>query len=36
MINQKEKHTDKFKKGKIGEASNKFELISKEGVITVK
>lgn len=33
---QKEKHTDKLKKGKIGEASNKLELISKEGVITVK
>ncbi|WP_309598881.1 DUF4097 family beta strand repeat-containing protein [Lysinibacillus fusiformis] len=33
---QKEKHTDKLKKGKIGEASNKLELISKEGVITIK
>lgn len=33
---QKEKHTDKLKKGKIGEASNKLVLISEEGVITVK
>lgn len=33
---QKEKHTEKLKKGKIGEASNKLELISEGGVITVK
>ncbi len=33
---QKEKHTDTLKKGKIGDASNKLELISKEGIITVK
>ncbi len=33
---QKEKHTNNLKKGKIGDASNKLELISKEGIITVK
>lgn len=33
---QKEKHTDTLKKGKIGDVSNKLELISKEGIITVK
>ncbi|MFF2178354.1 DUF4097 family beta strand repeat-containing protein [Lysinibacillus sp. NPDC058147] len=33
---QKEEHTDQLKKGKIGDASNKLELISKEGIITVK
>lgn len=33
---QKEEHTDQLKKGKIGNASNKLELISKEGIITVK
>jgi len=33
---QKEKHTDQLKTGKIGDASNKLELISKEGIITVK
>ncbi|MCL1701865.1 DUF4097 family beta strand repeat-containing protein [Lysinibacillus sp. Bpr_S20] len=33
---QKEEHTDQLKKGKIGQASNKLELISKEGIISVK
>ncbi|MFB7156470.1 DUF4097 family beta strand repeat-containing protein [Lysinibacillus sp. NPDC056232] len=33
---QKGKHTEKLKKGKIGDASNELELISKEGIITVK
>ncbi|MGE7675774.1 DUF4097 family beta strand repeat-containing protein [Lysinibacillus sp. NPDC094403] len=33
---QKEEQTDTLKKGKIGEASNKLELISKGGIITVK
>ncbi|KOS63189.1 DUF4097 family beta strand repeat protein [Lysinibacillus agricola] len=33
---QKEKHTDQLKNGKIGDAANKLELISKRGVITVK
>ena len=33
---QKEEHTDQLKKGKIGDASNKLELISNEGIITVK
>lgn len=33
---QKEEQTDTLKKGKIGDASNKLELISKEGIITVK
>lgn len=33
---QKEEHTDQLKKGKIGDASNQLELISKEGIITVK
>ncbi|MGE7946058.1 DUF4097 family beta strand repeat-containing protein [Lysinibacillus sp. NPDC093688] len=33
---QKEKNTEKLKKGKIGDASNELELISKGGIITVK
>lgn len=33
---QQEEHTDQLKTGKIGDASNKLELISKEGIITVK
>lgn len=33
---QKEKHTDQLKTGKIGDASNELELISKAGIITVK
>ncbi|MBG9455566.1 hypothetical protein ABE61_16215 [Lysinibacillus sphaericus] len=33
---QKEKNTEKLKKGKIGKASNKLELISKWGTITIK
>jgi len=33
---QKEEHTDHLKKGKIGDASNKLELISNGGTITVK
>ncbi|MEY9976872.1 DUF4097 family beta strand repeat-containing protein [Lysinibacillus sp. RC79] len=33
---QKEEHTDQLKKGKIGDASNKLELLSKGGIITVK
>lgn len=33
---QKEEHTDQLEKGKIGDASNKLELISNEGIITVK
>lgn len=33
---QKEEHTDQLKKGKIGNASNELELISEEGMITVK
>lgn len=33
---QKEEHTDQLKKGKIGDASNKLELISNGGIITVK
>ncbi|MGE7911353.1 DUF4097 family beta strand repeat-containing protein [Lysinibacillus xylanilyticus] len=33
---QKKEHTDQLKTGKIGDASNKLELISKEGIITVK
>ncbi|KOP80968.1 hypothetical protein AMS59_00525 [Lysinibacillus sp. FJAT-14745] len=33
---QKEEHTDTLKTGKIGDASNKLELISKGGIITVK
>jgi len=32
---QKEEHTEQLKKGKIGDASNKLELISKEGIIIV-
>ncbi|QPQ28921.1 DUF4097 family beta strand repeat-containing protein [Lysinibacillus sp. JNUCC 51] len=33
---QQEEHTDQLKTGKIGDALNKLELISKEGMITVK
>ncbi len=33
---QKKEHTDQLKTGKIADASNKLELISKEGIITVK
>ncbi|MEB2300188.1 DUF4097 domain-containing protein [Lysinibacillus xylanilyticus] len=33
---QKDTHTEKLKKGKIGDASNELELISKGGIITVK
>lgn len=32
---QKEEHTEQLKKGKIGDALNKLELISKEGIIIV-